>query len=186
LIQLHSDSIPCNGAVEIRLRCRVKTGNGRALKVAREADDGFTLRLRHEVRIRRSVILGERWSLAGSANAAALELTRLCAILPVLSEGQYIAYSGILQRAGLLPAPTEHNRQAVLGQTYADIHRWPQLAATITEVYRSLPTRERAQAAIVASNYGEASAVCFRSARSAAGVERPQSVLPVGYARRER
>ena len=92
---------------------------------------------------------------------ALLTLPLVPIVLPVLSEARYVAYSGILQRAGLLPAPTEHNRPAVLGQTYADMHGWPRLAATVTEVYRSLPSGKRSQAAIVASNYGEASAILF-------------------------
>ncbi len=80
---------------------------------------------------------------------------------PVLSESQFVAYSRVLQHAGVLPAPSEHHKPAALGQTYADMHGWPQLAALVTRVYRSLPAPERSRAAIVASNYGEASAIAF-------------------------
>jgi len=82
--------------------------------------------------------------------------------MPVLSEMQYVAYANALQRIGIVTAHSEENhRAAVLGQTFADMHGWPQLAASVTRVYESLPANERVQAAIAASNYGEASAIVF-------------------------
>lgn len=80
---------------------------------------------------------------------------------PVLSESQFVAYSRVLQHAGVLPAQSEQHKAAALGQTYADMHGWPELASLVTRVYRSLPAQERSRAAIVASNYGEASAIAF-------------------------
>jgi hypothetical protein len=56
---------------------------------------------------------------------------------------------------------TEHNRPAALPQDWADMHGWPELAATVAQVYESLPSADRAQAAIVAGNYGEAAAIDF-------------------------
>jgi hypothetical protein len=41
------------------------------------------------------------------------------------------------------------------------MHGWPQLVATVARVYDSLPPAQRARTAIVASNYGEASAIDF-------------------------
>jgi len=38
---------------------------------------------------------------------------------------------------------------------------WPELEARVAEVWRSLPSGEQAQAAIVTSNYGEAGAINF-------------------------
>ena len=82
--------------------------------------------------------------------------------LPILSEQTYLAYAASLRRAGVpLPSPGEHHAQAALGQVYADMHGWPQLAATVARVYRSLPPEQRAKATIAASNYGEAAAIDF-------------------------
>ena len=41
------------------------------------------------------------------------------------------------------------------------MHGWPQLASTVATVYYALPAAQRDQAAIVASNYGEAAAIDF-------------------------
>ncbi len=82
--------------------------------------------------------------------------------MPVLSEPQYVAYTNALHRIGIVTAHSEENHKpAVLGQTYADMHGWPQLADAVTRVYESLPANERLQAAVAASNYGEASAIVF-------------------------
>lgn len=92
---------------------------------------------------------------------AVLTLPFVPLTMPVISEPQYVAYSRFLQRVGIAPIPTEHHKPAVLGQEYADMHGWPQLAELVTRVYRSLPSGERRRAAIAASNYGEASAIAF-------------------------
>lgn len=82
--------------------------------------------------------------------------------MPVLSEPQFLAYTDLLRKVGIpLPSPGEHHKAAALGQVYADMHGWPELAEAVAGVYRSLPPGERAQAAIVADNYGEASAITF-------------------------
>jgi hypothetical protein len=41
------------------------------------------------------------------------------------------------------------------------MHGWPELAATVARIYDALPPQQRAQAAIVTSNYGEAAAIDF-------------------------
>ncbi len=60
----------------------------------------------------------------------------------------------------ILPARILHtvplqNINYNLGETIG----WPELAATVTRVYRSLPPDERAHAVILGSNYGEAGAI---------------------------
>jgi hypothetical protein len=44
---------------------------------------------------------------------------------------------------------------------WADMHGWPELAAAVAQIYDSLPPKQRAQTAILASNYGEAAAIDF-------------------------
>jgi hypothetical protein len=56
---------------------------------------------------------------------------------------------------------TERHRTSLLPEDWADMHGWPQLAATVAQIYDALPPAQRAQAAIVASNYGEAAAIDF-------------------------
>jgi hypothetical protein len=83
-------------------------------------------------------------------------------VVPVIPVRAFIAYSQAV--AKVLPmqsTATERHRQAVLPQTYADMHGWRQLAQTVARVYGRLPSKERTQAVIVASNYGEASAIWF-------------------------
>ena len=58
-------------------------------------------------------------------------------------------------RCDRAPAP------ARASQDWADMHGWPELAATVAKVYQSLSPGDRAQAAIVAGNYGEAAAIDF-------------------------
>jgi 4-amino-4-deoxy-L-arabinose transferase-like glycosyltransferase len=78
---------------------------------------------------------------------------------PILPEAQVAAYQQTLARRLHLSAASENNRQPAIGQDFADMHGWPQLAALVARVYDALPPAQRVQAAIVASNYGEASAI---------------------------
>jgi hypothetical protein len=84
-------------------------------------------------------------------------------VLPVLSEPQLVAYRQAVGRAlGVKPIAGEHHRtQPALGQDFADMHGWPQLAQTVAKVYLALPPGARARAVIKASNYGEAAAIDF-------------------------
>jgi hypothetical protein len=83
--------------------------------------------------------------------------------LPVLSESAYLPYSAAMGRALHLSrnvgATEAHREDGPLPGDWADMHGWPQLAATVAGVYRSLPEQERRQAVVFAGNYGEASAV---------------------------
>jgi hypothetical protein len=84
--------------------------------------------------------------------------------MPILPEERVVSYSEGLMRALHIQRQTlatEHQRAAALPQDWADMHGWPQLAATVANVYRSLSPGDRAQAVIVAQNYGEASAIDF-------------------------
>jgi 4-amino-4-deoxy-L-arabinose transferase-like glycosyltransferase len=84
--------------------------------------------------------------------------------LPVLSEPAMVRYSafvGQLLHIRRSAMATEHHRSSALPEDWADMHGWPELTATIANVYRSLTPAERAQVVVVASNYGEAAAVDF-------------------------
>lgn len=80
--------------------------------------------------------------------------------LPVLSETRLVAYQSAF--AGKLPiGPTEHHKAPRILSDFADMHGWPELAATVARVYDGLPPARRASAGIQADNYGEAAAIDF-------------------------
>jgi len=84
--------------------------------------------------------------------------------LPVLGEQQmvdYQAWVGKLLHVSKSTMATERHQTAALPTDWADMHGWPELAATVARVYHALPPDQRAQAAIVTSNYGEAGAIDF-------------------------
>jgi 4-amino-4-deoxy-L-arabinose transferase-like glycosyltransferase len=84
--------------------------------------------------------------------------------MPILPEESVVSYSEMLMRALRLQRQTlatERQRPPALPSDWADMHGWPQLAAAVGNVYQSLSPSDRAQAAIVAGNYGEAAAIDF-------------------------
>ncbi len=83
---------------------------------------------------------------------------------PVLSERQYLAYEarvGRMLHLSRAATATEHQRASTLPPDFADMHGWPQLAATVQRVVDALPPADRDRAAIMTSNYGEAAAIEF-------------------------
>jgi hypothetical protein len=100
--------------------------------------------------------------LAGYAFVAGIILVPL--LMPVLPEVTMSAYDGFLQKAFVRQvnlAQAERTNIGNLPPDWADMHGWHELAATVAQIYRGLPPAERAQAAIYASNYGEAAAIDF-------------------------
>ncbi len=84
--------------------------------------------------------------------------------LPVLPEPAAAAYANAVLAGAHIPKAalaTEHHRTSVLPADFADMHGWPQLASTVAAVVATLSPSDRARAVIVASNYGEASAIAF-------------------------
>jgi hypothetical protein len=77
-------------------------------------------------------------------------------VLPLLPPERYLAYQAAV---GFEPPRTEVGHRAKLPQHLADRYGWEELVAEVARVHRALPPEERAQAAIVTGNYGEAGAV---------------------------
>ncbi|MBX3234283.1 MAG: glycosyltransferase family 39 protein [Labilithrix sp.] len=99
-----------------------------------------------------------RLAVAYGVLAAATALVLVPAAIPVLPVPAFQRYAralGVLgeQRTG------EKMRPASLPQLYADMHGWPELAATARGVVAALSDEERRDAVLLASNYGEASAL---------------------------
>jgi hypothetical protein len=74
-----------------------------------------------------------------------------------------IALAGILLAPDVMPilppATTARAYGGALQQVLADRLGWDSLTSTVEQVYAGLPPAQRAQACVVASNYGEASAL---------------------------
>ena len=117
----------------------------------------------------------ETWTarvrLARPVIAAALALAGAVFVpfaMPVLPEPAYIAYSRAVYRAlgtDEDAMKTENHALGQLPQDYADMHGWPELAATVGRVYDALPPADRAKAVAFAQNYGEAAAIEFFAPR---------------------
>jgi hypothetical protein len=78
--------------------------------------------------------------------------------LPILPVERFIAYQN---RLGVRPANSEVSELGELPQFYADMFGWPQMAATVAAVYRSLPREQQSGCVVITDNYGEAAAIDF-------------------------
>ncbi len=113
----------------------------------------------------------EGWTATSRSWRPALAIYTLAAgvllvplLMPVLPERTMSAYDRVV--VAMLAnevnlAKMEQTQIGNLPPDWADMHGWRELAALVARVYYSLPPGQRAQAAILASNYGEASAIDF-------------------------
>jgi hypothetical protein len=84
--------------------------------------------------------------------------------MPVLPERTMTAYDHLAQTMlarEVALAKMEHTQIGRLPPDWADMHGWRELTEVVSNVYHSLPPSQRSQAAIFASNYGEAAAIDF-------------------------
>lgn len=104
----------------------------------------------------------EAWIAARAARIAYMVVIALNGLLvapfalPILPIEQFAAYQAWLK---VTPHPQEHERLGRLPQYYADMFGWPELAAMVGHAYQSLPPEDKARAAFLGRNYGEAAAV---------------------------
>jgi 4-amino-4-deoxy-L-arabinose transferase-like glycosyltransferase len=82
-------------------------------------------------------------------------------VLPEQSMVRYAAFVGGVLHVKRTTMQTERNRTSALPEDWADMHGWPELAAKVAQIYIALPPGQQRQAAVVASNYGEAAAIDF-------------------------
>ncbi len=82
--------------------------------------------------------------------------------VPVLAPATYVRYAELV---GIQAPREERSAAAELPQILADRFGWQNMVATIARVYDSLPSRDRARAAVLTGNYGEAAAVDFFGGR---------------------
>lgn len=78
--------------------------------------------------------------------------------VPLLSPESLIRYAKTI---GISAPQDERHEAGQLPPHFADRFGWPEMAATVALVYRSLSDEDKADCAIFADNYGEAAAVDF-------------------------
>ncbi len=103
-----------------------------------------------------------RPALCVYAFAAGIVLVPL--LMPVLPERAMAAYDRFARSSFTREINLARAERTALGSLppdWADMHGWPQLASVVATIFRSLPPAQRSQAAIFASNYGEAAAIDF-------------------------
>ena len=89
--------------------------------------------------------------------AIAATVPILPVVLPILDPAALARY---LDRTHLRPRPMEvEGIGAPLTQVFSDEMGWREMEKQVAQVYRSLPPEDRAQAAIMAQDYGEAAAI---------------------------
>jgi hypothetical protein len=97
------------------------------------------------------------WRVALTTAIVAIGLISAPFVLPILPVAQFAAYWSAL---GVAPhREEEHAEIGVLGQYYADMFGWRELAMKVADIYRSLPPDEQKQAVFLGNNYGEAAAI---------------------------
>ncbi len=77
-------------------------------------------------------------------------------VLPILPVERQIAWAKALGQA---PSTEEKKELGQLGQFFADMHGWEELANTVVEVARSLSKGEQARVRVLTPNYGSAGAI---------------------------
>jgi hypothetical protein len=87
---------------------------------------------------------------------ASAGLATLPLAVPLLPPDRYVEYAAAFGEA---PSTEEKKEVARLPQFFADRNGWPELAAAVAEAWRRLPPAERAHAAVITGNYGEAGAI---------------------------
>jgi 4-amino-4-deoxy-L-arabinose transferase-like glycosyltransferase len=96
--------------------------------------------------------------------AAPLAISAIAApsAMPILDPPVLATY---LRRIRLTSPPTENKEQSAIPQEFADMLGWRTFVQQMAQAWRALPPEDRARAAIMTSNYGEAAALDYYGAR---------------------
>ena len=109
-----------------------------------------------EVWTRRRRLRWARVALPGAI--VAMGAVAAPSVLPVLPPEQLVRYQ---KWSGIAPSKSEVEHAGPLPQVFGDMFGWPEMVTNVAHVYWALPPEERAKAAVLAGNYGEAGAVNF-------------------------
>lgn len=97
------------------------------------------------------------------AVAGLLIMPQFRPILPVDLLVKYLNFTHLHKSGDKMN--TEKLKLGLLPQGFADCFGWEEMTAEVARVYYALPEKQRANTVIVASNYGEASAIYFYGAK---------------------
>ncbi len=95
-----------------------------------------------------------RWAAPVAIAASAAAIAPLAK--PLLSEDSLVAYQA---RLGMAPGTDEHHELGRLGQYFADMHGWREMAESVARAVERLSAEDRARACVFGRNYGETGAV---------------------------
>jgi hypothetical protein len=107
----------------------------------------------------------ERWFAGRAARIVRIAYPALLAVsglvlaplfVPILPPETYARYTGAIH---LAPPQIENHLQGPLPQLFADTFGWKEMATEVARIYYSLPPSDRAKAAILGQNYGQAGAI---------------------------
>ncbi len=102
------------------------------------------------------------WSIARVGLACWLVVGSVALLpmgLPLLSPPVFLRYA---EAIGIKPPSSERSHAtAILPQHFSDRFGWENMVRTVADVYNSLPPPDRARAAILGGNYGEAAAIDY-------------------------
>jgi hypothetical protein len=83
-------------------------------------------------------------------------------VIPILPIAKVVPY---MEALGIKTSHTESHDTEALPQHFADEFGWPEMVASVADVYNAMPPEERAKTGILAGNYGEAGAIDFFGSR---------------------
>jgi 4-amino-4-deoxy-L-arabinose transferase-like glycosyltransferase len=83
-------------------------------------------------------------------------------VIPILPVEKVVPY---LEALGIKLKHTETHFGGLLPQHFGDEFGWPEMVASVANVYNAMPPAERANTGILAGNYGEAGAIDFFGSR---------------------
>lgn len=111
------------------------------------------------VPIERWTGLRQRWRIAIIAIIVAFAVPSAPFVLPVVPMTTYLKYQVVLGNLFHIDFHVGDADNGTPIQFYADMTGWPQLENHVARIYNALPPAQRAQTAIYAHNFGEASAI---------------------------
>ena len=76
--------------------------------------------------------------------------------MPILPVEAYVRYASAV---GVRPSTPENQKMGELGQFFADMHGWEELARDVSAAYLTIPEAERRTTVAFVTNYGEAGAL---------------------------
>jgi hypothetical protein len=79
-------------------------------------------------------------------------------VVPILRPETYLRYTRAI---GIAQPKLENRATSAMPQLFADRFGWPEMAATVAQVYQSLPSELRSRTGVYANDFGQGGAIDF-------------------------